>query len=107
MSELFILDADCFTFFQFRHAQIVARAATVDRLAITIVTVDESLTGWYSRLRKSKTPEELAAAVFLFDDQLVAERHLLGLKAASHARDDRVGQPHLLFTLIERLIVEV
>ena len=62
MSELHVLDTDCFTLFQFGHAEVVAHAAAVAGLAITIVTVDESLTGWYSRLRQSKTSEQLAMA---------------------------------------------
>ena len=63
MSDLYVLDTDCFTLFQRGHAEVVAHAAeAVDRLAITIVTVDESLTGWYSRVRQSKTSEQLATA---------------------------------------------
>lgn len=62
MSELYVLDTDCFTLFQRGHREVVVHAAAVDRLAITIVTVDESLTGWYSRVRQSKTPEQLATA---------------------------------------------
>ncbi|MBC7818558.1 MAG: type II toxin-antitoxin system VapC family toxin [Planctomycetaceae bacterium] len=63
MSERYVLDTDCFTLFQRGHEAVVAHAAAVeDGLAITIVTVDESLTGWYSRVRQSKTPEQLATA---------------------------------------------
>ena len=36
--------------------------------------------------------DEELAAVFAFDDQLVAERDFFGLEAAGHAGDDRVGQ---------------
>jgi tRNA(fMet)-specific endonuclease VapC len=62
MSELYVLDTDCFTLFQRGHDAVVARVAAVDHLAITIVTVDESLTGWYSRVRQSKNSEQLAIA---------------------------------------------
>ena len=37
--------------------------------------------------------DEELAAVFAFDDQLVAQRNLFGLEAAGHAGDDGVGQP--------------
>lgn len=60
MSPLYLLDTDCFTLFQFDHPTVVSRAARVDRLSISIVTVDESLTGWYSRVRQAKTAEQLA-----------------------------------------------
>ena len=60
MSSHYLLDTDCFTLFQFDHPTVVSRAARVDRLSISIVTVDESLTGWYSRVRQAKTSEQLA-----------------------------------------------
>ncbi len=60
MSSHYVFDTDCFTLFQFNHRAVVSRAAQVDRLTISIVTVDESLTGWYSRVRQAKTSEQLA-----------------------------------------------
>ncbi|MBC8113541.1 MAG: type II toxin-antitoxin system VapC family toxin [Candidatus Saccharimonas sp.] len=60
MSPLFVFDTDCFTPFQFNHPAVVSRAALADRLTISIVTVEESLTGWYSRVRQTKTSEQLA-----------------------------------------------
>ena len=62
MSDLYVLDTDCFTLFQHGHKEVVAHAAAAVRLAVTIVTVDESLTGWYSRVRQSTTSEQLATA---------------------------------------------
>jgi tRNA(fMet)-specific endonuclease VapC len=35
-------------------------ACKPEDLAITILSVEEQLSGWYRRLRKAKTPEELA-----------------------------------------------
>ena len=61
MSPLYVFDTDCFTLFQFNHPEVVFRAALADRLTISIVTVEEALTGWYSRLRQTKTSEQLAA----------------------------------------------
>ena len=76
MNELYVLDTDCFTLFQFGHENIVAHASAVDRLAITVVTVDESLTGWYSRVRQSKTPEQLATAYRGLHKTVDALRHM-------------------------------
>ncbi len=76
MSELYVLDTDCFTLFQFGHAAVVAHASDAARLAITIVTVDESLTGWYSRLRQSKTPEQLATVYRGLHRTVDALRHM-------------------------------
>ncbi len=60
MSQLYVFDTDCFTLFQFNHRLVVAHAALVERLAISIVTVEEALSGWYSRVRQAKTTEQLA-----------------------------------------------
>ncbi len=62
MSQLYLLDTDCFTLFQQNVPNVIAKASLVERLVISIITVDESLTGWYSRVRKATTPEKLALA---------------------------------------------
>ena len=59
MSQLYVFDTDCFTLFQFNHRLVVAQAALVDRLTISIVTVEEALSGWYSRVRQARTSEQL------------------------------------------------
>lgn len=76
MSDLYILDSDCFTLFQFGDKAIVAHASAVDRLAITVVTVDEALTGWYSRVRQAKSVEKLAAAYRGLQKTAEALRHM-------------------------------
>lgn len=70
--SLYLFDTDSFTLFQFNHAGVVGRAAVVDRLAISIVTVDETLTGWYSRVRKAQTPAQLAVAYRGFQKSIEA-----------------------------------
>ena len=64
MNDLFILDSDCFTLFQFGDKAVVAHASVVDRLAITVITVDEALTGWYSRVRQAKSSVEKLASAY-------------------------------------------
>jgi tRNA(fMet)-specific endonuclease VapC len=60
----YVLDTDTFQLFQDGHPQVVARtlAITLDDLAISVVTVDEQLSGWYAQLRQAKRPERLAWA---------------------------------------------
>jgi tRNA(fMet)-specific endonuclease VapC len=62
--SFYILDTDTLQLFQDGNAAVVShvesQAAT--RLAITVITVDEQLSGWYAQLRKAKTPERLAWA---------------------------------------------
>src|SRR5260370_24291659 len=62
--SLYVLDTDTLQLFQDKHAEVVARVlavATGDR-AISVVTVEEQLSGWYTQLRKAKRPERLAWA---------------------------------------------
>ncbi|MCI0402332.1 MAG: type II toxin-antitoxin system VapC family toxin [Acidobacteria bacterium] len=62
--SLFILDTDHLTLFQHGHSEVTARVAATppSKVAITILTVDEQLTGWYSQVRKARDPVKLAQA---------------------------------------------
>jgi tRNA(fMet)-specific endonuclease VapC len=62
--SLFVLDTDILTLFQMGHPQVVARVGehAPDELAISVVTVEEQLSGWYTQLRKAKRPDKLAWA---------------------------------------------
>ena len=62
--SLHVLDTDCLTLLLHGHAEISRQAAARDRaeLALTIVTVEEMLTGWYSQIRKAKNDEQLIRA---------------------------------------------
>ena len=62
--SLYVLDTDTFQLFQRGHAQVIARARTVapgDR-AVSVITVEEQLSGWYTQLRQAKRPDRLAWA---------------------------------------------
>ncbi len=59
---LHVLDTDILTLLQERHVVVQERVAACrpDELAITIISVEEQLSGWYRRLRTAKEPAELA-----------------------------------------------
>jgi len=38
------------------------QAHPLDKLAVTIISVEQQLTGWYTRLRRAKKPDQLARA---------------------------------------------
>jgi len=59
--SLYVLDTDILTLFQRNHAAVLAHLAehSSDDIAIFVITVEEQLSGWYSQLRKAKTPEKL------------------------------------------------
>lgn len=59
-----VLDTDILTLYQFGHPQVVERVTgqNIDELAVTVISVEEQLTGWYAKLRKAKKPDELIRA---------------------------------------------
>src|SRR5689334_17413856 len=60
--SFFVLDTDILSLWQHGHAggsqHVAAHAA--DELAITIITVQEQLDGWHSRLPRAKDRKQLA-----------------------------------------------
>jgi tRNA(fMet)-specific endonuclease VapC len=61
--SLFVLDTDILTLYQRGHP-VVQRVAAINpnQLAVTVITVEEQLSGWYSLLRSAKSPEQLSKA---------------------------------------------
>jgi tRNA(fMet)-specific endonuclease VapC len=62
--SLHILDTDHLTLFRAGHPEVVAHVAAIpaSQIAVTIITVDEQLTGWYTQVRKARDPIKLASA---------------------------------------------
>ncbi|HZV06583.1 MAG TPA: type II toxin-antitoxin system VapC family toxin [Gemmataceae bacterium] len=68
--SLYVLDTDVVTLLRGGHPQISQRVsshAPAD-LAITIITVEEQLTGWYARIRQARKRDELARVYQLLTD---------------------------------------
>src|SRR5437763_1701255 len=80
--SLHVLDTDTLSLLQERHAAVLARIAACDPhdIAVTIVSVEEQLSGWYRRLRRAKKPEELAK---VYDRLTAAVRSLSRLPILS------------------------
>jgi hypothetical protein len=60
----YALDTDTATLLLRGHAQVCARGAAVkaEQLSVTIITVEEILTGWYSQIRRAKNDEQVLRA---------------------------------------------
>jgi tRNA(fMet)-specific endonuclease VapC len=60
----FILDTDALTLLQEGHREICERflQQPYDDVAITVLSVEEQLSGWYTQLRQAKRPERRAWA---------------------------------------------
>jgi tRNA(fMet)-specific endonuclease VapC len=61
---LYVLDTDIRTLIQFEHPRVMERvkAFPPDQLAVSVISVEEQLTGWYAQLRRSRRREDVARA---------------------------------------------
>ena len=67
---LYVLDTDHLSLYRHGQATVVRRVEAVpaDELAITVITIEEQLSGWYAQVRQARTPDKLARAYAgLFD----------------------------------------
>ena len=62
--SLFVLDTDTLVLFQEGHEAVCRRVLShaMEDLAISVITVEEQLSGWYTLLRRAKNAEKLARA---------------------------------------------
>jgi tRNA(fMet)-specific endonuclease VapC len=63
--SLYALDTDVLTLYRFGHPMISLRvraALQAGKLAVTVISAEEQLTGWYSMMRRAKQRSSLALA---------------------------------------------
>ena len=79
---LHILDTDTLSLLQEAHAGVLTRVAacSADEMAVTVISIEEQLSGWYRRLRRAKKPDELAR---VYDRLTAAVRSLSRLPILS------------------------
>jgi tRNA(fMet)-specific endonuclease VapC len=60
--SLYVLDTDTFSLYQRGHPDLDAKidAHPLHELAITVITVEEEVSGWYRLLRQVRRPDEQA-----------------------------------------------
>ena len=64
--SLYALDSDILSLFETGDPLVTARCHATPRnsLCITVISVEEALSGWYTALRNAKSPQRLAWAYF-------------------------------------------
>jgi len=64
MMTLHVLDTDTLSLYYEGHPRVCDRVAACDiaDLAITVMTVDEQFTGWYTLTRQARKPKDLIRA---------------------------------------------
>ena len=62
--NLYVLDTDHLTLYVRGDSEVSRRvdALPAEEVALTIITVEEQLSGWYAQVRKAKKPEQEARA---------------------------------------------
>jgi tRNA(fMet)-specific endonuclease VapC len=80
--SVFVLDTDTLSLLQRGHPGVTQRCASraPGELAISAISVEEQVSGWYTMLRRAKNPEELAIAYQSLVDTV---RFLAGLPILS------------------------
>jgi tRNA(fMet)-specific endonuclease VapC len=60
--SLYVLDTDIMTLYQHGHPGVVQQvlAHPVAQIAIAVISVEEELTGWYTKLRQVRKRDQLA-----------------------------------------------
>jgi tRNA(fMet)-specific endonuclease VapC len=60
----YVFDTDILTQFQEGHPIVLQRfnQHQADRISITVLSIEEQLSGWYTELRQAKNPQRLAWA---------------------------------------------
>jgi tRNA(fMet)-specific endonuclease VapC len=88
--SLFVLDTDMVSLLQRGHPRVAARCAAQrpEELAITVITLEEQLSGWYTLLRQTKQPDDLVKVYQSLVESLVflARLTILPLTLPSIAR---------------------
>ena len=62
--SLYVLDTDILSLFDQGHAKVCQRVLLhpYQDLAVTVITAEESISGWYTQLRRAKNRQHLAIA---------------------------------------------
>ena len=87
--SLYVLDTEHFTLYRYGHASIKQRveAVSADQLAITIITIEEQLGGWYTQIRQARDAEKLTRAYAAFFQASQAIRQIQVLPFTAPAVD--------------------
>src|SRR5438445_8398627 len=96
--SLYVLDTDTFSLFLRGHQDVCRRVvqSPADQLAVTIVTVEESLTGWYSQIRRARRDDEFVSAYESLQQtvHLLADLQILPFDADAVLTFQRIRKSH-------------
>jgi tRNA(fMet)-specific endonuclease VapC len=97
--NFYILDTDVLTLYQMGDSVVVGQVMRQfwSGLAVTVISVEEQLSGWYTRLRRAKDQEELASVYQRLTDtiQSLARFRVLSFTAGAIRRYEELRSKKL------------
>jgi tRNA(fMet)-specific endonuclease VapC len=94
----YVLDTDILTLFQLGNPEVLrhVQECSSGQLAITIISVEEELRGWYTKVRQAKKPDQLARAYQHLTDAIrfLANLELLSFTEPAIARYEGLRKSH-------------
>ena len=88
--SLWVLDTDTLTLWLRDQQAVAAQVAIIapQQLAVTIITVEEILRGWYTQIRRARDDEQLARAYQALQQtvEFIHEIHILPFDISAIAR---------------------
>lgn len=95
---MWVIDTDTLTLWLRAHPQIVRRAepCSAHELAVTIITVEEALGGWYSVVRQARDDEKLAWAYRRLQEtvEFLSRVRILGFTPSAISRFNELRKKH-------------
>jgi len=92
--SLYVLDTDTLTLYRAGHSQVCQHVLNhaPDELAVTVISVEEQISGWYRLLRRARRRDQLARAYekLARTVQFYAERRMLSFSESAIERFERL-----------------
>lgn len=78
---VYVLDTDIMSLLQLRHPTVLHRASLcgTGQLTISVISVEEQISGWYRRIRQAQSPEQIAKTYQRLADSVTMLSQLLVL----------------------------
>jgi tRNA(fMet)-specific endonuclease VapC len=109
--DAFVLDTSTITQLQRGHPRVTQALAAHagDFVAVTPINVEESLGGWYTLLRRARTPDQEVAAYQLLADAvtLLGQFPIVPLTRAARDRYDQLARLKLRVGRMDLLIAAI
>lgn len=109
--SLYVFDTDTFSLYRHGNAGIVSRlqALSPEETAVTVITVEEALSGWYERLRRSRSDAETVTVYRRLADtvRLLARFPILDLTEAALTRYHQLRSLRLNVGLMDLRIAAI